>query len=208
MRQTATPGHSGQIKLPAVTQFIKHADNELCIAPEVRQEQARGRTTGAWHINNHHRTLTQRLQQRQAQLQIGADAIAQQQRPTRSRPVASVGIEHEQFTVRLATGSIALQQAMNTIVADYHIWIVAVLNLVILCIFSLSHGSLITGLILLAPVNLAHQGMIAVMHLLGIGLDVNSMIMAANVLAALVVLPCLVALTHRRVYAALAQSSA
>ena len=116
MRQTATPGHSGQIKLPAVTQFIKYADN--------------------------------------------------------------------------------------------HFWIVAVLNLVILCIFSLSHGSLITGLILLAPVNLAHQGMIAIMHLLGIGLDVNSMIMAANVLAALVVLPCLVALTHRRVYAALAQSSA
>ncbi len=192
--------------------------------------------------------------------------------------VASVGVEHEQFEVRLATGSIALQQAMNTIVADYHFWIVAALNLVIFCIFSLSHRSAMTGLILLAPVNLAHQSMIAVMHVLGIGLDVNSMIvaaiglgvgidygiylmerireeyaasgslqsaveqaigttgqaivftagvmalsilpiawlsdlqfvadmatliiciMAANLVAALVVLPCLVALTHRRVY--------
>lgn len=92
---------------------------------------------------------------------------------------ATVGTAHDEFLVRVATGSIALQQAMNSVVSDYHFWIVTILNLLIFIIFSISYRSVLTGVILLIPVNIAHQCMVAVMHLLGIGLDVNSMIVAA-----------------------------
>lgn len=93
--------------------------------------------------------------------------------------VSAVGIEHPNFRVRLGTGTIAIQEAINRIIERYHHVVVGLLNLAIVVLASLAFRSLMAGLLLLAPVNLAHLCMIACMHVLGVGLDVNSMIVAA-----------------------------
>jgi predicted RND superfamily exporter protein len=54
-----------------------------------------------------------------------------------------------------------------------------VLNLLILMCASYAYRSLVAGILLLIPVNIAHEVMTAAMHLLGVGLDVNSLIVAA-----------------------------
>ncbi len=95
------------------------------------------------------------------------------------KAVDTVGVEHEFFTVRLGTGTIALQQAMNDVIERYHPLVVAALNLFILILFSFAYRSLVAGLILLVPINLAHFTMVALMHWLGVGLDIHSMIIAA-----------------------------
>ncbi len=92
--------------------------------------------------------------------------------------VRLVGVDHPTFRVRLGTGTIALQQAMNNVVARYHWVIFGCLNLVILLGCSLAYRSLVAGLILLVPVNLANVIITAGMHLIGIGLDVNSLLVA------------------------------
>ncbi len=93
--------------------------------------------------------------------------------------VAAVGLEHEHFIVRLGTGTIALQQAVNHVIERYHLVCIGSLNLLILIAASLAYRSLVAGLLLLIPVNLANQVLNAAMHLLGVGLDVNSLIVAA-----------------------------
>lgn len=93
--------------------------------------------------------------------------------------VAEVGIEHDDFRVRLGTGTIAIQEAINRIIERYHDLVVWLLNLAIFLLAAFAFRSATAGLLLLAPVNLAHVSMIACMHLLGVGLDVNSMIVAA-----------------------------
>ncbi len=93
--------------------------------------------------------------------------------------VAQVGADHPRFTVRLATGTIPLQQAVNHVVERYHWVVVLVLNGFILITCSVAYRSLVAGLILLVPVNLANEVLYAAMHLLGVGLDVNSLIVAA-----------------------------
>ncbi len=93
--------------------------------------------------------------------------------------VDEVGVEHDAFRVRLGTGTIAIQEAINRIIARYHHIVVGLLNVAIFLLASFAFRSPIAGLLLLAPVNLAHLSMIACMHLLGVGLDVNSMIVAA-----------------------------
>ncbi|MDT0617671.1 MMPL family transporter [Salinisphaera sp. P385] len=93
--------------------------------------------------------------------------------------VEHVGVDHEGFTVRLGTGIIALQEAINRVVERYHHLIVLLLNLFIFLMFSLAYRSAVAGVLLLIPVNLSHFTMVAAMHLLGVGLDVNSMIVAA-----------------------------
>ena len=98
---------------------------------------------------------------------------------TARQAVAQVGVDHPGFRVRLGTGVIALQEAVNRVIERYHHIVVGLLNLFILLVFSLAYRSLVAGLILLVPVNLAHLAMIATMHWLGVGLDVNSMIVAA-----------------------------
>lgn len=95
------------------------------------------------------------------------------------RAVAEVGQDHETFTVRLGTGTIALQQAMNDTVQRYHLVIMGCLNLVILLICSFAYRSIVAGLILLVPVNLSNIVITACMSLLGIGLDINSVLVAA-----------------------------
>ncbi|MGE3482784.1 MAG: RND family transporter [Gammaproteobacteria bacterium] len=93
--------------------------------------------------------------------------------------VETVGIDHEKFTVRLGTGTIALQQAVNHVIERYHWVCIAALNFLIFLAAAYAYRSIVAGLILLVPVNLANQIMVAAMHLLGVGLDTNSLIVAA-----------------------------
>lgn len=92
--------------------------------------------------------------------------------------VRLVGEDHQNFRVRLGTGTIALQQAMNNVVARYHWVIFGCLNFVILLGCSLAYRSFVAGFILLIPVNLANIIITAGMHVIGIGLDVNSLLVA------------------------------
>jgi predicted RND superfamily exporter protein len=95
------------------------------------------------------------------------------------RAVETVGVDHETFIVRLGTGTIALQQAVNHVIERYYGICMVVLNLLILMCASYAYRSLVAGILLLIPVNIAHEVMTAAMHLLGVGLDVNSLIVAA-----------------------------
>lgn len=89
--------------------------------------------------------------------------------------IASVGAEHDKFRIRLASGSIALQQSINETVDTYQWFILAGINLVIGIGCSLAYRSVAAALILLVPVNLANAMLTAYMVLAGMGLDVNSL---------------------------------
>jgi predicted RND superfamily exporter protein len=65
------------------------------------------------------------------------------------------------------------------VIERYHWAVVGLMNLLILLTCSFAYRSLVAGLILLVPVNLANQVLYAAMHLMGVGLDVNSLIVAA-----------------------------
>ncbi|MES2491334.1 MAG: MMPL family transporter [Pseudomonadota bacterium] len=95
------------------------------------------------------------------------------------KAIAIVGADHKDFLIRLGTGTIALQQAMNDVVHRFHWVIIGLLNLVILIGCSLAYRSIVAGLILLIPVNMANFILNASMHLIGIGLDINSLLVAA-----------------------------
>ena len=95
------------------------------------------------------------------------------------KAVETVGVDHDAFRVRLGTGTIALQQAMNDVVERYHWVIIGLLNLVILLGCSYAYKSLVAGLILLVPVNLSNFVLLSSMHLMGIGLDINSLMVAS-----------------------------
>lgn len=94
------------------------------------------------------------------------------------RAVDIVGVDHEHFTVRMATGFIALQQAMNVVVSRYHWIILGLLNLAIFVVATYAYRSPIGALIVLVPVNLANFILTATMHVMGIGLDINSVMVA------------------------------
>jgi uncharacterized protein len=94
------------------------------------------------------------------------------------RAVDAVGVEHEHFRVRMATGFIALQQAMNNVVKRYHWLILGLVNLAILLISAYAYRSFVAAFVLLVPVNLSNFLQIAAMHQLGIGLDINATIVA------------------------------
>jgi predicted RND superfamily exporter protein len=82
------------------------------------------------------------------------------------------------FTVRLATGFIALQQAMNNVVHRYHWFILGLVNIAIAVIAAYAYKSMVAALLLLIPVNMSNFLQVAVMHVLGIGLDINATIVA------------------------------
>ena len=92
--------------------------------------------------------------------------------------VKKVGVEHGSFRVLLGTGTIALQQAMNRVVERYEYVLILLLDLVILVGCSIAYRSIVAGLILLIPVNLANFILTAAMHMIGIGLDFNSLMVA------------------------------
>jgi predicted RND superfamily exporter protein len=93
--------------------------------------------------------------------------------------VEKVGVDHEAFTVRLGSGTIAIQQAINHVVERYHWLVMGLLNLVILLISSFAYRSIVAGLILLLPVNLSNMILTTCMSFMGIGLDINSLMVAA-----------------------------
>ena len=95
-----------------------------------------------------------------------------------ARAVAAVGIDHEEFTVRLGTGVIALQQAMNSVVERYHWFILGLLNAAVMLISAYAYRSFMAALILMVPVNLSNFALGASMHVLGIGMDINAVIVA------------------------------
>jgi predicted RND superfamily exporter protein len=94
------------------------------------------------------------------------------------RAVAAVGEEHPDFRVRLGTGVIALQEAMNSVVSRYHWFILGLVNIAVLVIATLAYRSPVAGVLLLIPVNLSNFMLGATMHLLGIGMDINATIVA------------------------------
>lgn len=93
--------------------------------------------------------------------------------------VDAVGLDHPAFRVRLGSGIIALQEAVNHVIARYQHVVIAMVNAMIFVICAIAYRSAVAGALLLVPVNLANQALIAAMHVLGVGLDVNSMIVAA-----------------------------
>ncbi|TDJ63173.1 MAG: RND transporter [Proteobacteria bacterium] len=94
------------------------------------------------------------------------------------RAVAIVGIEHAGFRVRLGTGVIALQQAMNNTIEKYHWLIMGMVNGAVFLISAFAYRSFVAGFILLIPVNLSNLLLGATIQLLGIGLDINIGIVA------------------------------
>jgi predicted RND superfamily exporter protein len=94
------------------------------------------------------------------------------------RAVDAVGVEHDKFRVRMASGFIALQQAMNVVVERYHWLIFGLVNLAIAVISAWAYKSVVAAILLLIPVNLANLLQMAAMYVLGIGLDINATIVA------------------------------
>ncbi|MES2681947.1 MAG: MMPL family transporter [Pseudomonadota bacterium] len=93
--------------------------------------------------------------------------------------VEAVGADHPKFRVRLGTGIIALQEAVNRVIERYQHLVLLLVNVVVFAMCALAYRSVVAGLLLLVPVNLANEALLAAMHLMGVGLDVNSMIVAA-----------------------------
>ncbi len=94
------------------------------------------------------------------------------------RAVDIVGKDHEAFTVRLGTGFIALQQAMNNVVHRYHWFILGMVNIAIAIIAGYAYRSVVAAMLLLIPVNMSNFLLNAAMYSLGIGLDINAVIVA------------------------------
>lgn len=117
-------------------------------------------TVSLWYKNNKQETV---------------DAALEQAR----RAVEIIGDDHEAFRVRLATGTIALQQSVNDTVEGYQWVILALLNVVILLTCSFAYRSFAAGVLLLIPVNVSNLLLHTVMVQLGIGLDVNTLPIAA-----------------------------
>ncbi len=90
------------------------------------------------------------------------------------KAVEQVDTEHELFTVRMGTGFIALQQAMNEVVKRYHWIILGLLNIAIFVVAAYAYKSVVGAIIVLIPVNLSNFMLVSTMHVLGIGLDINS----------------------------------
>lgn len=117
-------------------------------------------TVSLWYKDNKQETVDLALEQTRAALDL-------------------VGLDHNNFRIRLGTGAIALQQSVNDTV-DYYQWVIlGLLNLVILFTCSYAYKSIAAGILLLIPVNFSNMLLGAVMVLMGIGLDVNSLPIAA-----------------------------
>ncbi len=95
-----------------------------------------------------------------------------------ARAVKVVGEDHPEFRVRLGTGVIALQQAMNNVVERFNIIIIVLVNIAVMVLATWAYRSVVAAIILLVPVNLSNIYLIAAMQSLGVGLDVNAGIVA------------------------------
>jgi len=143
----------------AATSAVMLGSSPKAYSQVIDFEQQNG-TVSLWYRDNRQSTVDTAL----AQARAAVDAV---------------GIDHKHFRVRLGSGTIALQHAMNSVVARYQWAILGFLNVVILLGCSLAYRSLIAGLILLVPVNLANIVLVASMHLMGVGLDINALLVAS-----------------------------
>ena len=89
--------------------------------------------------------------------------------------ISQIGVEHDKFKIRMASGSLALQQSINETIDIYQWYILAGLNLAILLGCAYAYASYKAALILLIPVNLANLMLTAFMVILGLGLDINTL---------------------------------
>ena len=121
--------------------------------------EAQHSTVSAWFADNKQETV-------EAALASARQAVEQ------------VGEDHETFRIRMGSGFIALQQAMNLVVERYHWLIFGLLNLAIALVSWVAYKSPMASIVLLIPVNLANVLQTAVMYHLGIGLDINATIVA------------------------------
>lgn len=122
-------------------------------------EQRNG-TVSLWYKDNKQGTVDEALRQARSALSI-------------------IGTDFKDFRIRLGSGTIALQQSINDTVDRYQWIILAMLNAVILVTCSVAYRSVVAGILLLIPVNLSNLFLGAVMTQMGIGLDVNTLPIAA-----------------------------
>ncbi|MBX3504202.1 MAG: MMPL family transporter [Parvibaculum sp.] len=122
-------------------------------------EQRNG-TVSFWYKDNKQETVDEALRQTRAALDI-------------------IGTDFDDFRIRLGSGTIALQQSINDTVDTYQWIILALLNVVILITCTYAYRSVVAGIMLLVPVNLSNLLLGAVMTEMGIGLDVNTLPIAA-----------------------------
>ncbi|WP_420467498.1 efflux RND transporter permease subunit [Panacagrimonas sp.] len=88
------------------------------------------------------------------------------------------GVDHDDVRIRIASGNIALQEAMNKVVERYHWILLGLCAGAIFIIASFAYRSMFAALILLVPVAMSNYFLTATMHLMGIGLDINSVMVA------------------------------
>lgn len=93
---------------------------------------------------------------------------------TARKAVEAVGMDHANIRIRLASGTIALQEAMNSVVARYHWILVGLCCLGIFICAAYAYRSSVAAIILLLPTLLSNFLLLATMHIMGIGLDINS----------------------------------
>lgn len=124
---------------------------------DMRQQHA---TVSLWYRDNRQETVNRAL----------ADARA---------AIEQVGIEHTSFSVRLGSGTIALQQAVNDTVTDHYWVIVAILSALMFVLSAIAFKSMLAGLILISQVNMANFVIIAMLYAMDMGLDINSLLVAA-----------------------------
>ncbi len=113
-------------------------------------------TVSLWYKNNKQETIDLAL----AQTRDALDKI---------------DLDHEAFRIRLGSGTIALQQSINDTVDVYQWVILGFLNIVIFITCSFAYRSYVAGILLLIPVNMANAFLIAVLVVMEIGLDVNTL---------------------------------
>ena len=84
------------------------------------------------------------------------------------------GVDHEHVKIRVASGNIALQEAMNSVVSRYHWILVGLCCVAIAIIATMAYRHWMAAVILLVPTLLSNFYLLATMHMMGIGLDINS----------------------------------
>ena len=93
---------------------------------------------------------------------------------TARKAVAALGEDHKVVRIRLASGTIALQEAMNRVVERYHWVLIGLCCGAIFIISTYAYRHWMAAVILLIPTLLSNFYLLATMHLMGIGLDINS----------------------------------
>lgn len=92
------------------------------------------------------------------------------------KAVETVGVDHPNVRIRLASGTIALQEAMNVVVERYHWILIGLCCLAISIIATYAYRSVLAAVILLIPVLLSNYYLMGTSFLLGVGLDINSVL--------------------------------